>query len=118
MGARGPRIVVLEPDGTWTEALSGQVLMSWVLPLDRYAAELTKAVELDRRGRRLPGQVEKRRGRLGSTPVFSGTRIPVAVVQRVISAGWSDSRILIEYPELTSADIATARSAQHTEKAS
>jgi uncharacterized protein (DUF433 family) len=104
----GSRVVVQDPDGSLVEPLSGQGVMELVLPLDQYEREITEAAALDRDHERQPGRVVQRRGRLGSTPVFAGTRIPVAAVRRLQSAGWEAERIIAEYPGLTEADLRVA----------
>jgi uncharacterized protein (DUF433 family) len=53
--------------------------------------------------------VVRRRGVHGSTPIFAGTRIPVATVQRYLEVGYDTEAIIAEYPSLTPADIETAR---------
>lgn len=108
---RGDRVVIRRPDGSLSEPLTGQQVMELPLPLDEYAAEIQTAVEADRKRRRQVGEVERRRGRLGSAPTFAGTRIPVAAVQRMLKAGRSDDEILADYPGLDAADIEAARSA-------
>jgi uncharacterized protein (DUF433 family) len=106
---RGPdRVIVQEPDGTWSEPLSGQLVMELTLPLDRFGEEVAKAAERDRKLRRRAGRIEQHRGRLGSAPVFAGTRVPVAAVQRLLVAGWDSRRIVSEYPGLTLADVRAA----------
>jgi len=105
---RGSRVVIEESDGSWAEPLSGQGVMKLTLPLDEYERELAEAVVLDRDQQRQPGRIVQRRGRLGSTPVFAGTRIPVSAVRRLLSAGWEAERILAEYPGLAEADLRAA----------
>ncbi len=105
---RGNRVVIQDSQGEWEEALSGQYVMTLVLPLGRYESEISEAAERDRRDRRQPGKIEKRRGHLGSAPVFAGTRIPVATVRRLLIAGWDTARILDEYPGLDAADVQAA----------
>jgi len=102
------RAVLLNEDGTCEEALTGQLLMQLVVPLERYRGELRSLIAADRRSRRRAGVIERRRGRLGSEAVFAGTRVPVAAVQRMGAAGWTEARILKEYPDLTTEDIRAA----------
>ena len=51
----------------------------------------------------------RRRGVLGSKPIFAGTRIPVDTVRRYLDAGCGTDAILEEYPSLTAADVEAAR---------
>jgi uncharacterized protein (DUF433 family) len=53
--------------------------------------------------------VVSRRGVLGGKPIFARTRIPIAVVQRYLQAGYGAEAIIEEYPSLTLADIGAAR---------
>jgi hypothetical protein len=71
-GRNAERVIIQEPDGTWGEPLSGQLVMELVRPLDRCSAEVTKAAERDRKLRRRARAIEQHRGRLGSAPVFDG----------------------------------------------
>jgi uncharacterized protein (DUF433 family) len=107
-GRRKLHVVVQGADGAWEEPLSGQLVMELVLPLGRFQEELHEAIEYERRAARAPGKIERKRGRLGSEPVFAGTRVPVAAVQRLHAAGWDAERIIGAYPGLTVEDIEAA----------
>jgi uncharacterized protein (DUF433 family) len=102
------RVIFQDETGQWEEALSGQLVMELSLPVGAMRDQLAKALERDQRKRRKAGQIERQRGRLGSVPVFAGTRIPVSVVERLHKAGWSDQRILTEYPDLKPGDVRAA----------
>ena len=54
-------------------------------------------------------RVVRRRGVHGSSPIFEGTRIPVATVQHYLQEGFEAAEIIEEYPSLTPADIEAAR---------
>jgi uncharacterized protein (DUF433 family) len=43
--------------------------------------------------------------RLGGKPVVRGSRIPVQLVVGMVADGWSETRILADYPTLTAEDI-------------
>ncbi len=105
---RQSRVVFMDESGEWEEVLSGQLVMELTLPMGAMRDELEKAISRDERSRRKSGQIERRRGRLGSTPVFAGTRVPVSAVLTMHKAGWSTERILSEYPGLKTGDIRTA----------
>jgi uncharacterized protein (DUF433 family) len=102
------RVFIQRDDGNWEVGHSGQVVLQLALPLTRFRDEMTRAVQRDKRQRRRPGQIVRRRGRLGSAPVFAGTRVPVAAVGRMLKAGWDAQRILREFPGLTEADVEAA----------
>jgi uncharacterized protein (DUF433 family) len=43
--------------------------------------------------------------RLGGKPVVRGSRITVELVVGMVADGWSEARILDEYPTLTAEDV-------------
>ena len=42
---------------------------------------------------------------MGGVPCVRGLRIPVATVLRLLAGGWSEDKILAEYPDLRAGDI-------------
>lgn len=42
---------------------------------------------------------------MGGVPCVRGLRIPVATVLRLLAGGWSEEKILAEYPDLRVGDI-------------
>ena len=105
---RRSRVLVRLADGSWEEPLTGQVVMELVVPVGQFRSELEQTIAGEEARRRRPGTIERHRGRLGSAPVFAGTRVPVAAVRRMREAGWTLERILEEYPDLTAADVRAA----------
>lgn len=103
-------VVVQRADGGWERGADGQQIMRVTVPLHRFAEELNRSAEKERRRTLTAGQVERRRGRLGSTPVIAGTRVPTETIRRLTDAGWSTDRILENYPGLGRADIAAGLS--------
>src|SRR5664280_2251844 len=77
---RRTTVVVMGADGQWLEPFTGQLVMELVLPLGKFEEELSSAIDNYRSQRRAAGKIERQRGRLGSKPVFAGTRIPVDTV--------------------------------------
>jgi uncharacterized protein (DUF433 family) len=63
------------------------------------------------------GQVSRDPGVLGNAWVIAGTRIPVAAIRRLHEDGYSNDRIIAEYPDLVAADIAAALKHDATEAA-
>lgn len=103
----GSEIYVQYPDGTWTgDPAPDQVVFHQVIALDLLR---TRVEAVHRRDPDTAGEVVTRRGVVGSKPIFAGTRIPVATVQRYLRAGYTDAEIIEEYPSLTPADIKAAR---------
>ena len=49
--------------------------------------------------------IEVDAGRLGGKPVVRGSRIPVEQVVEMVADGWSEARIVAEYPTLTVDDV-------------
>jgi uncharacterized protein (DUF433 family) len=114
---RRTTVVVMGADGQWLEPVTGQLVMELVLPLGKFEEELSSAIDNYRMERRIAGRIERQRGRLGSKPVFAGTRIPVDTVHRLRAAGWSSSRILAEYPALREADLLAAGESESASRA-
>ena len=104
---RGQEIYFQYPDGSWSgDAYPGQLIYYQVIALDEIG---TKIDTVNDRDPEAAGQVVSRRGVHRSKPIFAGTRIPVATVQRYLQAGYDTKAIIREYPSLTAADIETAR---------
>jgi hypothetical protein len=61
------RVVVRGSDGVWEHGEDGQRILDIPLPLRRFTEELVAAAARDAQERRRPGEVERRRGALGST---------------------------------------------------
>jgi len=104
---RGREIYVQYPDGTWSgDPRPGQLIYSQAIALDLVGARISAAAG---REQEAAGQVVTRRGVQGGKPIFAGTRIPVAVVQRYLVAGYDAAAIVEEYPSLSEADVEVAR---------
>jgi uncharacterized protein (DUF433 family) len=100
-------IYLQHPDGTWeANKPRGQGVVSGAIPLKRFRRSIDDATH---RPAELCGRVEKRRGALGSKPVFAGTRVPVSAVQEYLRRGYDPIDILKEYPSLTAEDVDAAR---------
>ncbi|MGI9064371.1 MAG: DUF433 domain-containing protein [Pseudonocardiaceae bacterium] len=92
------------PDGSWEGGLRpDQLVEHRVLELEPLRRRI---VERSGRDPAAAGKVEKRRGTLGSKPVFVGTRIPVDTVVRYLDAGRTVDDVLEAFPDLTREDIA------------
>jgi DNA-binding transcriptional MerR regulator len=88
------------------------VAPSIVVPVGAIVRELDEGIrKLDARE---VGKIERRRGVLGSQPVFAGTRIAIASIQRLAQDGADEAEILELYPDLTSADVRAALEQEHT----
>lgn len=105
-------VMIQRADGSWETWAEGQKVMEVTVPLRRFADELRKAAEADRVARRRVGQVERRRGALGSAPVLAGTRVPTTAISSLHEAGWPVERILENYPGLKPADVKAALRAE------
>lgn len=103
---RGREIYVQYPDGSWSEdPMPGQLIYSQAIALDIVGAKISAAADRDEA---TVGKVVTRRGVQGSKPIFAGTRIPVATVQRYLQFGYDTAAILAEYPSLTEVDVQAA----------
>lgn len=102
-------VVYLAPEGHYEAARKpGQIVLEFDVPLREIRSTLERDVER-LRSRKGVGQLEKRRNVLGNRMVLAGTRIPPEAIERAIAAGWTNARILEEYPDLRAADIALVR---------
>lgn len=103
----GREVYFQHDDGSWEGGIApDQLVLSEVLnlrPLRRRIAEGVRRSEED------AGQVERRRGTLGSKPVLAGTRVPVETVRRYLDAGRSVEQIIESFPVLTRADVEAVR---------
>ncbi|MGH3200379.1 MAG: DUF433 domain-containing protein [Streptosporangiaceae bacterium] len=104
---RGREIYIQYPDGSWSgDPFPDQLIYRQAIALDEVGAKIDR---VNARDPETAGQVVSRRGVHRSKPVFAGTRIPVATVQRYLQAGYDTTAIIREYPSLTPADIEAAR---------
>jgi len=95
------------PDGSWSgHPDPDQVIFQQVIALDALRERIPTATK---RRPNEAGKVVSHRGVLGGKPIFAGTRIPVATIQRYLQAGYGTDAIIDEYPSLTPADIDVAR---------
>ena len=99
----GRDVYFMHDDGSWEGDLRpDQVVIHQVLNLEPLRGRIAAGL---RRDASLAGQVERRRGVMGSKPVLAGTRVPVDTVRRYLDAGRSVEQILESFPALTAADI-------------
>jgi len=103
----GTHIFFQYPDGSWSgDPLPDQVIFHQVIELEALRAKIPTVTERDPAS---AGRTVRRRGVMGSKPIFAGTRIPVETVRRYLDAGYDTNAIISEYPSLTPADIDAAR---------
>lgn len=102
-------VVYLGPTGHYEAARSpGQIVLEVAVPIREITSSLERdAAELRRR--RGAGTIEQRRGVVGNQRVFAGTRIRPETVVALLNDGWTEQRILDEYPDLQPADLDVAR---------
>jgi DNA-binding transcriptional MerR regulator len=103
----GREIYFQHPDGTWEGDLRpDQVVFYGVIRLDPLRLRIDRAAG---RSADDAGRVEQRRGVHASAPVFAGTRIRVATVQRYLQQGYQTDAILQAFPDLNVEDVDEAR---------
>jgi uncharacterized protein (DUF433 family) len=106
-------VVLQLEDGEWEEwERPGEIIMSLTVPIETFAESLDEKIAADRARRSKVGQVERRRGVMGSTPVVAGTRVPTRAVWDLHQAGYSSDAILRSYPGLSVADVEAALRAE------
>jgi uncharacterized protein (DUF433 family) len=99
----GVELYFEHPDGTWEGGLRpDQIVIHEVLNLESLRARILAGVE---RRVELIAKVERRRGTLGSKPVFAGTRVPVETVRRYLAAGRTPEQIVTPFPVLSRDDV-------------
>jgi uncharacterized protein (DUF433 family) len=113
----GKRVVFTDPrDQERKEVVSGQRVFD--IPLKVAISDTRRAIEtLNQRDASETGHVVRSKFVMQGEPIFEGTRIPVAAVLRYIEAGYDAPAIMKAFPDLTEADIKTARSYQNGARA-
>lgn len=103
----GDQVHFQTPDGIWSGVRDPeQIVLHDVLNLEPLRQSLFAAAH---RARETVGQIERRRGALGSKPVLAGTRIPVRTVQTYLEHGSTIDEILEAYPSLQREDVEAVR---------
>lgn len=103
----GREIYFQHPSGEWEGSLrKDQIVLEQTIHLEPLRARIRDAT---RRDPASEGQIVRRRGVHRSRPIFAGTRIPVSAVHEYLAHGFDIGEILEAYPDLTEADVATAR---------
>ncbi|HEY5854604.1 MAG TPA: DUF433 domain-containing protein [Aldersonia sp.] len=99
----GKQLYFQHEDGTGEGGLHpDQIVIHEVLNLMPLRERIADSAARDSQN---AGRFERRRGALGSKPVFAGTRIPVATIRRYLAAGRSVEDVTSAYPDLTEADV-------------
>lgn len=112
-GGASYEVVLQRDDGKWEEwRRPGQLIIELTVPIKTFAESLDEKIVADRARRSKVGQVERRRGVMGSAPVIAGTRVPTRAVWDLHEAGYSTDAILRSYPGLSEADVAAALEAE------
>ena len=103
----GGEIYFQHHDGTWEGDLRpDQLVLAEVIHMDPLRLRIDEAA---RRSAGDAGRVDRRRGVHASAPVFAGTRIRVATVQRYLQHGHGTGAILAAFPDLRAEDVDEAR---------
>jgi uncharacterized protein (DUF433 family) len=104
----GNEVVYLGPTGQAEAVMTpGQIVLTFDVPLQEIRADLQGRVR-ELRTRHHVGEVSRTRCVMGSKPVMRGTRITPASIVRMLADGWTEDRVLDEFPDLVPADIAAA----------
>lgn len=102
-------VVYVGPTGQAEAAKApGQISMTIDVPLREIRGDLERRIGSMRRRHGI-GDVAADRGVLGGRERVAGTRISAATLERLFAAGWTDARILVEYPDLRPGDLRAAR---------
>lgn len=102
------KVVWFEPNSKLPQEIaSGQLVVPVVLS-DFIAHTKSDVSKLSVRDKSTFGKVEKTRYVGHSAAMVAGTRIPVRAVKAFADAGYSSAEILVQYPDLTKADVRAA----------
>ena len=106
----GKRVVFDDPRTQQREdVVNGQRVFD--IPLKVAISDTRKSIaEMNQPSLRTPGAITNGKFIMQNEPVFDGTRIPVATVQRYLAAGYGPAAIIAQFPELTVEDITAAES--------
>ena len=85
----------LGSNGSSRSSLPGQLLVRYTAACDNEDGSDMKHFEL----------ITVDPAQMGGVPCVRGLRIPVATVLRLLAGGWSEDKILAEYPDLRAGDI-------------
>jgi uncharacterized protein (DUF433 family) len=103
-------VIYVGPSGLHEAAKApGQIAMTIDVPLREIRGDLERRIGLMRHRHGI-GQVATVRGVLAGKPTIAGTRITPAAVARLVAAGWTDAKILSEFPDLRPGDLRALRS--------
>ena len=103
------RKVVFDLDTSPRNVTDGQFTIKHV-PLQPIAQEIREQAEkLRHRDASQVGHTEKRKFIQHNTEVICGTRIPVSAIASFIGAGYSNRKIVEEYPSLEMDDVESVR---------
>jgi uncharacterized protein (DUF433 family) len=106
--SEGETVYLVEPGVPEAVRQPGQIVMTFDVPLSEIRSDMERRIAELRRRRGI-GRLEKTRGIVSGELAVAGTRITTAAVARMLEAGWDETRILAEYPELTPADLEAVR---------
>jgi DNA-binding transcriptional MerR regulator len=102
-------VIYVGPTGQHEAAKApGQIAMTIDVPLREIRSELEKKIGRLRQRHGI-GKVESERGVLAGKGRVAGTRITPAAIEGLLAAGWTDARIMEEFPDLRSGDLRAAR---------
>jgi DNA-binding transcriptional MerR regulator len=101
------RVYFQHDDGSWeVDVHPDQLVIQEVLNLIPLRNRIDAAT---RRDDAQVGQVERRRGAMGSKLLIAGTRVPVGTVRRYLEAGRTTAQVLESFPVLSAADVEGVR---------
>ena len=103
----GRQTYIQDEHGEWESGRHpGHAVISESIDLGLLRARINESRARSKSAR---GQVETRRGAMGSKPLFEGTRVPVATVTKYLKAGKSTHEVVKAFPTLTADDVEHAR---------
>lgn len=103
------KVIWIDRDNELPQEIVSQQYVVPTMLLEAVIADARRDIEeLNVRDQSRLGKIERSRHVNHNAPVVAGTRITVAAIRRFHEAGYSNSQILSEYPDLTEEDIEAA----------
>lgn len=103
------RVVFEEPESSRKREIASRQFVAEIA-LEVVTTDARQDIhKLNRRDGGTIGRIERRKHVHSSEPVFAGTRIPVRAVADYLEAGYADTFIIDEFPDLEVGDVSAAR---------
>jgi len=113
------KVIWVDRETERPQEIASQQYLAPVVDLDHYVAVTRTdiaAIRIEREPSKV-GKIEQRRHVVKHEQVLAGTRIQVRLIKQFADAGYTKKAILLEYPDLTLADVDAALQQKSTHAA-